>query len=119
MMKAEKNTILCDEETYKLTKEIISYKCKGSLMVKGKSTSISAYQPVNTATMPIHLPKITTEIELIGREKEIEIIDNLLVNYSMKCEGKTLLVQGVEGLGLMPLAELLIKEAKKNNINIW
>jgi hypothetical protein len=67
--------------------------------------------------MPIHLPKITTEIELIGREEEIEKIEKLLVNYSTKCEGKTLLVQGIEGLGLMPLAEFLIKEARKNHIN--
>ncbi|ORY24500.1 hypothetical protein LY90DRAFT_630404 [Neocallimastix californiae] len=119
MMKAERNTILCDEETYKLTKDIISYKFKGTLLVKGKSQSIVAYQPINTTIIPIHLPKITTEIELIGREQEIEKIEELLVNYSTKCEGKTLLVQGVEGLGLMPLAELLIKEAKKNNINTW
>jgi len=119
MMKADRNSILCDEETYKLTKEIISYKSKGTLLVKGKSKSIAAYQPVNSSVIPIHLPKITTEIELIGREKEIEKIENLLVNYSTKCEGKTLLVQGVEGLGLMPLAELLIKEAKKNKINVW
>ncbi|ORX57168.1 adenylyl cyclase [Piromyces finnis] len=119
MMKAEKNTILCDEETYKLTKEIISYKSIGTLQVKGKSKSIAAYQPVNSSVMPIHLPKITTEIELIGREKEIEKIENLLVSYSTLCEGRTLLVQGVEGLGLMPLAELLIKEAKKNKINVW
>ncbi|ORX79562.1 hypothetical protein BCR32DRAFT_294366 [Anaeromyces robustus] len=118
MMKAEKNTILCDEETYKLTKDNISYKYKGTLIVKGKSKSIMAYQPVNCTAVPIHLPKITTEIELIGREKEIEVIESILVNYSTKCEGISLLVQGVEGLGLMPLAEFLIKEAKKNNINV-
>ncbi|ORX42041.1 hypothetical protein BCR36DRAFT_416346 [Piromyces finnis] len=121
MMKAKKGKIYCDETTYSLSRDSVQYEDIGLVEVKGKANSIKVYQPIKMKS------RITDEripgnsediIELIGREKEISIIKRELIEYDRNGNNKTIIVEGDEGLGLIPLEDKLIYESKKLKFNI-
>jgi len=122
MMKAKNGTIYCDETTYSLSRDSVEFEDIGLIEVKGKANSIKVFQPIRLKSR-ITDDKISgnseDDIELIGREKEILILKRELMDYDRNGSNKTIIVEGDEGLGLVPLEDKLISESKKLKFNIW
>jgi len=122
MMKAKNGTVYCDETTYSLSRDSVLFEDIGLMEVKGKANSIKVYKPIKLKS------RITDErdlsenkeddIELIGREKEISILNKELIDYDRNGNNKTIIIEGDEGLGLIPLEDKLISESKKLKFNI-
>jgi len=121
MMKAKNGTIYCDETTYSLSRDSVEFEDIGLIEVKGKANSIKVFQPIRLKSR-ITDDKISgnssDDIELIGREKEILILKRELMEYDRNGSNKTIIVEGDEGLGLVPLEDKLINESKKLRFNI-
>jgi len=122
IMKARNGTIICDEETCKLTKETVTYEEKGSIAIKTSEFPIKLYSPVGN---PYNKPDVkdkknheTLDIELIGRQKEIEKLHSIIKNYNDVNNSQLIIIEGVEGHGTSLLAKHMMNEAYANRINI-
>jgi len=122
-MKARNGTIICDEETNKLTKDNVTYEERGSINIKTSEMPIKLYSPVGNPYNKLDVKDKNKlhealDIELIGRQKEIEKLHNIIKSYNEVMNNQLIIIEGVEGHGTSLLAKHMMNEAYSNRINI-
>jgi len=123
IMKARNGTIICDEETNKLTKDNITYEERGTIATKSSEFPIKLYSPVGNPYNKLDVKDKNKlhealDIELIGRQKEIEKLHNIIKSYNEVMNNQLIIIEGIEGYGTSLLAKHMMNEAYSNRINI-
>lgn len=130
---AAQNGVLCDEKTYKACQSVINFEDLGTAKVKGKAYPIAIYRPLSIKnrgdnqqpscdgkTMlagPLDDKKKKSTV-LIGRKKEMALIEKVLTDYASG-KAATLIMEGTTGSGISSMGNFVLERAEAKHINTW
>lgn len=109
---AQPGTVQVAENTYKLVAPLFDFEELGSIPVKGKAEPVPAYRVLGLKSHPGRLRGIAgLEAPMIGREREIAILDRVLGDLRQG-RGSIVSLIGEAGLGKSRLIEELFKQCQ-------
>lgn len=118
--KAENKSIVVSESIFNKTFGLFDYEFLGEQQYKGKEQKISVYKIIKKKEIAKkNLEKWLSESEkIIGREKEIEKIRNIL-GVCLENKGQILAITGEPGIGKSRIVQELIKLSKNSGYHIF
>ncbi|MFH1636051.1 MAG: adenylate/guanylate cyclase domain-containing protein [Chloroflexota bacterium] len=112
---AEAGTVLVSEDTYRLTELQFRWEFLGEMSVRGISNPVTVYRPLaplSEAEQEHRLQEYGLSIPLIGRENEINRIQNA-IQYLRQGVGGIVMISGVAGLGKSRLISEIEQSVKR------
>ncbi len=118
--KAVNHTVVVTEPIFNKTFGLFDYEFLGAKEYKGKKKKIEAYRLIRKKELKKEALKrwLSESEKIIGREKEIKEIQNLL-NLCLQGKGQILSITGEPGVGKSRLVQELIKLSKKAGYQIF
>jgi class 3 adenylate cyclase len=95
---AKPGQIQVSQETYRLIEPFFEAEALGGVELKGKSEPVPAYRVISTRTMPHGLMQRGAGAPLIGRDKELAILDGALADLRQG-KGRIVSIIGDAGMG--------------------
>ncbi|KAJ3097215.1 hypothetical protein HDU97_005078 [Phlyctochytrium planicorne] len=111
-----KGKILCDEHSYKESKDDIIFNEPISLLVKGALQPVKAYTPLKKVATNYNTTQAIESNQIFGRVAELKITQELLERFMKGEESIRLLITGPSGTGKSTILDHFRKEANNENI---
>lgn len=114
LMQAAKGRVLCDEPTYRAAARRYRFEDLGSIKVKGKTTTISIYEPkstIRTSTRTL----VGDHDAVIGRFSERKFLSKLFESDRSQ-EAPVIMVEAPTGLGKSCLMAEIVHKAPQHSI---
>ncbi len=108
---ADKGTILTSESIYIETKDVIEFSKHKEIVVKNKEKYLKAYSPIH-----LHIATEVDHMALIERDKELNLLNNLLNNPALP---RCVEVIGEAGIGKTSLIKQFLSNTTDHIKNIW
>ena len=97
---AKIGTILASKATYQITNPIVNFRSGPPKTIRVKSESVPVYEPIEVRQKPGQIRGLTDmQAPMIGRDKVIRQLRELLEKVSQKAQAHFVLITGEAGLG--------------------
>lgn len=102
-------SILCDEPTFRAARARLSFSALAPLKLKGFTAPVPVFCPLPT---PASVPVPSADQELIGREREYQLIATQIDNLRQNGTGGLLIIEGEAGIGKSVLIDAARRHAR-------
>jgi class 3 adenylate cyclase/tetratricopeptide (TPR) repeat protein len=105
---APANGILVGEPTYRATRQAIDYREAAAVEAKGKSAPVPVWEAV-AARSRVTSEAVSVESPLVGRDRELAVLNELLVRVQDESSAQLVTLVGVPGIGKSRLVHELME----------
>ena len=112
--------ILVDEQTYRLSRDVIDYRPARPVDAKGKAEPVAVWEAVNArARFGVDLA-VRSRVELVGRDEEWSLLIDTLARVRRDREPQLVTITGVPGIGKSRLVYELFKSVESGaELTYW
>jgi class 3 adenylate cyclase/tetratricopeptide (TPR) repeat protein len=107
LMQAALGDILCDEATYHMARSHIEFERFTEIVVKGRQEPVAVYRPMDSGR-----PPASVKCELIGRQRERDLIAARLHALMAGAEVAAVILEGEAGIGKSRLVADVLDRAR-------
>jgi class 3 adenylate cyclase/tetratricopeptide (TPR) repeat protein len=112
---APPNGVLVGEATYRATRAAIDYRDADPVEAKGKSEPIPVWEAVS-ARSRVTAEAVSTATPLVGRERELAVLTELLVRVREESSPQLVTLVGVPGIGKSRLVYELMQVVEQGGV---
>lgn len=111
LMQAAKGAIRCDEATYRDCQQNYRFEALEPIPLKGKQGLFVTYTPKGKARL-----KVSSDVLLVGRSKERQVVAEFLASLVDRREGGRILLEGDAGMGKSALISYAVAQAEASGV---
>ena len=112
---APTNGIVVGEATYRATRRAIDYRKAGTIDAKGKSLPVAVWEVVE-ARARVGEEAVSTRTPLVGRDRELAVLRELLVRVREESSPQLATLVGVPGIGKSRLVRELMEVVEQSGV---
>jgi len=112
---APTNGIVVGEATYRATRGAIDYREAGTIDAKGKSLPVTVWEVVEARARVGEEP-VSTRTPLVGRDRELTVLRELLVRVREESSPQLATLVGVPGIGKSRLVRELMEAVEQSGV---
>jgi class 3 adenylate cyclase/tetratricopeptide (TPR) repeat protein len=109
------NGVLVGETTYRATRQVIDYREAVAVEAKGKPQPLPVWEAV-TARARVMTEAVSTSTPLVGRERELAVLRELLVRVREESSLQLVTLIGVPGIGKSRLVHELMQAVEHGGV---
>jgi class 3 adenylate cyclase/tetratricopeptide (TPR) repeat protein len=109
------NGVLVGAATYRATREAIDYRDAGAAEAKGKSVPVRVWEAV-AARARVTTEAVSASSPLVGRERELALLSELLVRVREESSPQLVTLVGVPGIGKSRLVYELMQMVERGGV---
>ncbi len=104
--------VLCDEPTYRASRDRVDFEILAPVLVKGRTEKIEIFRPSQARQVDTR-----SESAIVGRKNETTFLTERLLDFSQG-QQVALVIQGEAGIGKTKLVEHLLQQAKSVQVRL-
>ena len=112
---APTNGVVVGEATYRATRSAIDYREAGTIDAKGKSLPVAVWEVVE-ARARVGEEAVSTRTPLVGRDRELAVLRELLVRVREESSPQLATLVGVPGIGKSRLVRELMEVVEQSGV---
>jgi class 3 adenylate cyclase len=109
------NGVLVGETTYRATRQVIDYREAVAVEAKGKTQPLPVWEAV-AARARVMTEAVSTSTPLVGRERELAVLRELLVRVREESSPQLVTLVGVPGIGKSRLVHELMQAVEHGGV---
>lgn len=109
------NGVLVGETTFRATRQVIDYRDADAVIAKGKVQALRVWEPI-AARSRITTEAVSTSAPLVGRERELAVLKELLVRVREDSSPQLVTLVGVPGIGKSRLVHELMQAVEHGGV---
>jgi class 3 adenylate cyclase/tetratricopeptide (TPR) repeat protein len=112
---APANGILVGEATYRATRQAIDYRDADAVRAKGKTEPVRVWEAA-AARSRVTTEAVSVSSPLVGRERELAVLSELLVRVRIESSPQLVTLVGVPGIGKSRLVHELMQVVERGGV---